>query len=159
MTSTDTTAEPRRCLSCRHLISSAESLATGYGAGCRAKIRKAARTADLSEWTPRQLEDARELIEDGGVVPTARPSVFRTVSSDGSAVYLTSARFCGCANGLKASQPRPCYHRLAVTLVHAASARATRLAPAPVAVSAPAPAPRDLIAELEAMVEFELAHA
>ena len=153
MTSTMTGTETARCLGCRRPIRSAESLATGYGSGCRAKVRKAARTADLSAWTPGQIEDARELIEDGGVVPTARPGVFRTVSRDGSAVHLTSARFCGCARGLKGS---PCYHGLAVTQVLAASAPAPRPVPPPVAASA---APRDLLAELEAMQAFEFALA
>jgi hypothetical protein len=50
-----------------------------------AKIRKAAEVADLSAWTPGQLEQDRELIEDGGVVPMSRPDVFRTGNKDGEA--------------------------------------------------------------------------
>lgn len=139
MTSTASTAPGHRCLSCGRPIRSAESVAAGRGSGCRAKLRRAAKTADLSEWTPRQIEQAEELIGDGGVVPTARPAVFRTVSTDGSAAYLTSAHWCGCPAGLKA---KPCYHRCAVTIVLAASA------PAPHPVPAAVP-DRDIWAELD----------
>jgi len=163
MISTDTAPEPRRCLGCRHVIRSAEALATGYGAGCRAKIRKAARTADLSQWTPAQVAEARQAIEDGAVVPSTRPGVFHVVSSDGGEVHKTAEHGCNCADGLQNKPPRPCWHRAAVVIVLAASAPAPRPVPAPVAepvaVPAPVPAPRDLLAELEAMVEFELALA
>jgi hypothetical protein len=144
---TSATTETRECLGCGRTLRSAAAVARGYGSGCWAKIRKAERTADLSAWTPRQLEDARELIGDGGVVPTAKPGVFRTVSTRGDAVYLSSARWCGCPNGLKDSQSHPCYHRAAVVIVLAASA-----APAvTLAVPAPAPvtAPDVLWAEIE----------
>lgn len=164
MTSTETTQEPRRCLGCRHVIRSAESLATGYGAGCRAKMRQAAKSADLSAWTESQVADARQAIEDGAVVPSSREGVYHVVSSDGSEVHLTHANGCNCENGLKTRPSRPCYHRCAVAIVLAASAPATvsaaEAAPVPLpAVPAPAPAERDLLAELEAMVAFELAHS
>ena len=110
MTAT-TAAEPHRCLRCGRRLRSAASITAGYGTGCRARIRAAAKLADLAAWTARQVEQARELIEDGGVVPTVRPGVFRTVSTDGSAVCLTSARWCGCA------AKRECYHRAGVLLV------------------------------------------
>ena len=95
----------------RARLRSAASIAAGYGTGRRARIRAAAKLADLAAWTARQVEQARELIEDGGIVPTARPGVFRTVSTDGSAVYLTSARWCGCA------AKRECYRRRGRPLV------------------------------------------
>jgi hypothetical protein len=115
MTATATTAtEPHRCMRCGRRLRTAKSIAAGYGAGCRARIRAAAKLADLAAWTARQIEQARELIEDGGIVPSARPGVFRTVSTDGGAVYLTSARWCGCP--AKAE----CYHRAGAVLVLAA---------------------------------------
>jgi hypothetical protein len=108
MTATGTTAETRRCLGCRRPIRSAEALATGYGAGCRAKIRRAAKQADLSAWTPSQVEDARQAIEDGAVVPTNREGVFNVVSIDGTEIHLVHRDGCNCTSGLKTHQPRPC---------------------------------------------------
>ena len=120
MTSTETTTQVHRCLSCGRKITSAASVASGRGSGCRAKIRRAARAADLSAWTESQIEDARQVIEDGAIVPAGRPDVFWVVSSDGSEVHLTHRNGCNCASGLKTRQPRPCFHRAAVTLVLAA---------------------------------------
>jgi hypothetical protein len=159
MISTETAPEPRRCLGCRHVIRSAEALATGYGAGCRAKMRKAAKTADLSAWTPSQVEDALQAIEDGAVVPSTREGVYHVVSSDGTEVHLVHRDGCGCTNGLLTRPSRACYHRCAVAIVTAASdPRPAAPVRAPIALPA-APAPRDLLAELEAMQAFELALA
>lgn len=115
---TDTAPEQRRCLRCGRRLRSTASITAGYGTGCQAKIRAAAKHADLSAWTPAQAEDARELIEDGGVVPTAKPGVFRTVASKGDAVYLTSRTWCGCP------AKKQCYHRAAVEIVLATHAPA-----------------------------------
>lgn len=117
MTSTDTPAVSRRCLRCRRPLQSAASIAAGYGPGCRAKVRKAGRTADLSAWSASQAEDAHELIDDGGVVPGPRPDVFWTVSTDGAEKHLTHVNGCNCPNGLRTRPARPCYHRLAVLIV------------------------------------------
>ena len=117
MTSTETAPEIHRCMRCGRRLRTAKSVAAGYGAGCRARIRAAAKLADLAAWTARQVEQARELIEDGGVVPTSRPGVFRTVSSDGEEFHLTHTEACNCPAGLKS---KLCYHRAAVTLVLAA---------------------------------------
>lgn len=153
MAGTETTSETSRCLGCRRPIRSAEALATGYGAGCRAKLRKAAKEADLSQWTESQVEDARQAIEDGAVVPSTREGVFQVVSVDGSEVHRTAEHGCNCTAGLKTRQPRPCWHRCAVAIVLAMSAPATTLtaAPAPVALPAPAASPVDIWAELEAL--------
>lgn len=118
--STDTAEAVHRCLSCGRPISSAESVAAGRGKGWRAKIRRAQREADLSTWTEQQIDDARELITDGGIVPAGRADVFWTVSSDGSEIHLTHRNGCNCPAGLKTRQPRPCYHRAAVAIVIAA---------------------------------------
>jgi hypothetical protein len=157
MASTDTTAETRRCLGCRRPIRSAEALATGYGAGCRAKIRKAAKTADLSAWTPAQVEDAQQAIEDGAVVPSTREGVFHVVSSDGTEVHLVARGGCNCTSGLKTRPTRPCYHRCAVAIVLATSAPAPRPALAPVPVAVPAAAPRDIWAELDRLTDAFMA--
>lgn len=161
-----TTASPRtlateaRCLDCRRPIRSAESLATGRGAGCRAKIRKAARTADLSAWTPAQVDGALQAIEDGAVVPGNREGVFHVVSSDGAEVHLVHRNGCNCVSGLKTLPPRPCWHRCAIAIITAASAPAPRPAPAPVAIPAPATALADDIwARLEAVGALDLVPA
>ncbi len=123
MSSTETTETIHRCLSCGRRIRSAESIAAGRGKGCRAKIRRAEREADLSAWTDSQLEDAHQAITDGAVVPTTREGVFHVVSSDGTEVHLTHPNGCNCAAGMKTRQPRPCYHRAAVVIVLASTAR------------------------------------
>jgi hypothetical protein len=122
MDATEITASTEaRCLGCGRKISSKESLAVMRGSGCRAKLRKAARTADLSAWTPAQVEKARELIEDGGIVRAGeRPDVFRAVSEDGEELHVTTPKGCNCdaSRGLLAK--RPCYHRCAAVIVLAA---------------------------------------
>jgi hypothetical protein len=132
---TTTDQHEARCLGCRRPIRSAEALATGYGAGCRAKLRKAAKTADLSAWTPTQVEDARQAIEDGAVVPSNRDGVFHVVSSDGTEVHLTHPHGCNCTSGLRTLPPRPCFHRCAVAIVLASQAPVV-LAGAPLTLAA-----------------------
>ena len=124
MDSSETTTEPHRCLGCGRKITSPESIAVMRGSGCRAKIRRAAKAADLSQWTESQIEDARQAIEDGAVVPTGRPGVFNVVSSDGTEVHLTHSDGCNCPNGLRTRPPRPCWHRAAVAIVLAADTTA-----------------------------------
>ncbi len=111
-------AEQARCLGCGRKISSPESLAAGRGSGCRAKLRKAVKSADLSAWTPAQVEKALELIGDGGIVRAGqRPDVFRAVSEDGGDIHVTTPKGCNCdaSRGLLAK--RPCYHRCAALIV------------------------------------------
>jgi hypothetical protein len=125
MTSTGTQeAEAvHRCLrpGCGRKLTSPESIARGAGRTCARKMRLAAETADLSAWTPRQVEQARELIEDGGLVPAGPDGVFLAVSTDGTEVYRCAAGFCECPAGQKETH---CYHVCAVTIVIAASAPA-----------------------------------
>ena len=148
MNTTQSTEAPAqaRCLTCRRPIRTAESIATGYGAGCRAKFRKAARTADLSAWTPSQVAEARQAIEDGAVVPSTREGVFHVVSTDGSEVHRTSREGCNCANGLQTHQPRPCFHRCAIAIV--LGAPAARQPAAPVALPGRAPVAADVLSSL-----------
>lgn len=146
---TATSTETARCLGCRRPIRSAESIAAGYGAGCRAKLRKAAKQADLSAWTESQIADARQAIEDGAVVPSNREGVFHVVSKDGAEVHLTHRAGCNCEGGLKTRQPRPCFHRCAVAVVLASRAPAAEMAPAAAPVALPAS--RAIWAELEAL--------
>ncbi|HEY1701222.1 MAG TPA: DUF6011 domain-containing protein [Trebonia sp.] len=121
---TETAPELHRCLRCGRPIRSAEAIASGYGSGCRAKVRKASKQADLAAWTPSQVESAREALEDGAVVPSTRVDVFHVVSSDGTEVHLTHRDGCNCTAGLKTHHPRPCWHRAAVAIVLAADTAA-----------------------------------
>lgn len=121
----------KRLGGCGRTLRSAEAVARGYGSRCWAKVRKAARTADLSAWTPSQVEEAEQAIEDGAVVPSNRGGVFHVVSSDGSEVHLVARDGCNCQEGLKTRLPRPCFHRCAVAIVLAASAAAAQAPPRP----------------------------
>lgn len=106
-----------KCNRCGRVLRSARSLALGYGPTCRARIAKAAKTTPaLADFKPAQVEQARELIEDGAVVQVLR-NVWRTVSTDGRETYLTARQACTCPAGLK---DRRCYHRAAVEIVSAA---------------------------------------
>ena len=134
MTASDTPAETRNCLRCGRKLRSAEAVARGYGEGCWRKVRKAAAEVDLSAWTESQIEDARQAIEDGAVVPSTREGVFHVVSSDGEEVHRTHRNGCNCENGLKTRQPRPCYHRCAVAIMTASQSPAAGLPTAPVAL-------------------------
>jgi hypothetical protein len=139
-------------LRCGRKLRSAEALARGYGEGCWRKVRKAAVQVDLSAWTASQVEDARQAIEDGAVVPSNREGVFHVVGGDGTEVHLSHRDGCNCQNGLKTRQPRPCWHRCAVAIVLASKAPAALAAvPAPVAALPAATAPADVWAALEAM--------
>jgi hypothetical protein len=143
MTSTTTGTETvHRCLGCGRRITSAESIAAGRGSGCRAKVRRAARTADLSAWTEAQVTEARQAIEDGAVVPTNREGVYHVVGVDGSEVHLVHPAGCNCTSGLKNRPPRPCWHRCAVAMIEASAAPApAALVPAPRAALPAVPAP------------------
>jgi hypothetical protein len=103
-----------RCLRCHRPLRSAKSIARGYGKGCAAKIRHSA--ADLADFKAHQINSARELIEDGAIIPL-RNQVFIAVSSDGTETYYSHPTNCNCPGGLKGST---CYHQLAARLLLAA---------------------------------------
>lgn len=101
------------CLRCGRKLRCATSRARGYGWGCWARMRVARKLAALVQFTRRQVDQAVELIEDAAVVPTAMVTVFRTVSSDGQRIYITTVNACTCpASGL-------CFHRAGVLMVTA----------------------------------------
>ena len=109
-----------RCLRCGHKLRSASSIAAAYGPVCRARIRLAAITEAVRGFAQAQVDKARELIADGGLVPTGRPGVFRAVSSKGDGTYLVSAKgLCNCPGSLRAATAFRCYHTLAAKLVMA----------------------------------------
>lgn len=78
-------------------------------------------TADMSDFKPAAIDKARELIEQGGILPTRRPGLFTAVSSDGTTTYLVHRSGCTCPAGLRGKHL--CYHRAAVAILTAASTR------------------------------------
>lgn len=114
---TSTTATPTRCTRCGRVLRAAASIARGYGRTCGTRIAAAAKT---SAHKPAQVEKARELIADGGLVlrRLGRNRVFEVVASNGTDRYLTAAQACTCKAGLAGRFV--CYHRIAAQLVTAA---------------------------------------
>jgi hypothetical protein len=81
-------------------------------------MRAAAFAEAVKNFTAAQADKARELIADGGLVPTSRPGVFRAVSSRGDGTYLVHVKgHCGCPHGLRRMTGKLCYHVLAARLV------------------------------------------
>lgn len=115
MANTETTkTETGTCVRCGRTLTSSASIRRGYGKGCAAKIRHAA--ADLADFKTHQLDSARELIEDGAIIPL-RNQVFVAVSSDGTETYYSHPTNCNCPG---ANRGRRCYHMLAARLLLAA---------------------------------------
>ncbi|MEU5596835.1 DUF6011 domain-containing protein [Streptomyces sp. NPDC020298] len=102
------------CLRCGRVLRSAKSQATGYGPTCARHIRRA--QVALTDYKPHQIASARELIEDGAIIPL-RSVVFIAVSTDGTETYKTAPNACSCPAGLKGSR---CYHQLAARMLLAA---------------------------------------
>lgn len=105
------------CLRCGRPLRSTTSQARGYGRTCQTKVRAASNIVDLSAYQPAQIESARELIEDAAIIPIRR-NVYRSVSTDGTELYLTAVTGqCNCPAGLKS---RRCYHAAAAQMLAAA---------------------------------------
>ena len=107
-----------RCLRCRRTLTAAASISAGYGPGCRARIRAATLTTSSPEFTAAQVARARELLADGGLIPTSRAGVYQSVSSDGATTYLTHRAGCTCPAGTRGNG-RTCYHRAAARILGA----------------------------------------
>lgn len=105
-----------RCLRCGRVLRAASSVAAGAGRWCRAKIRAAAVAELLKGFTAAQVEKARDLIADGGLVPTRHRGVFEAVSSDGARTYKAHSATCTCPWGLR-GKAKACAHSLAVRIV------------------------------------------
>lgn len=108
-------AEHTNCIRCGRKLTSSASAARGYGRTCQTKMRQA--EAATTGYSPAQIAAATELIEDGAIVQI-RTNVCRSVSSDGTALYLTAITGqCNCPAGLRSTR---CYHALAAQLLLAA---------------------------------------
>ena len=118
-----TSAEPTRCLRCGRILRVSQT----YGPVCRARIRAAAIAEAVKGFAAAQVEKARELIADGGLVPTGRPGVVRAVSSKGDATYLVHVKgHCNCPHGLRrvSALSKLCYHPLSARIMAATSRKA-----------------------------------
>jgi hypothetical protein len=118
---TNTPEHTAKCLKCgriRHFRSAAAALSAGpHGRICAMRVRIAAITEAVRGFATAQVEKARELISDGGIIPTKRPGVFRAVSSKGDETYLVHSAVCNCPAGLRSVR---CYHRAAAAVLLAA---------------------------------------
>lgn len=116
------TEQPTRCGRCHRVLRAETSKRDGYGRGCKARIRAAAIAAAVKGFAQRQIDAARELIEDRALVATNRAGVFRVVSSDGERTYLSTAETCNCPSGLRRLTACTCKHSLGVRIVLAGKA-------------------------------------
>src|SRR5690606_24738237 len=94
----NTTKTTARCARCNRPLRSARALRTGYGPRCYTKVRAAAHEA-AAQHKPHQAAKATALIEDGGVVPTARAAVDYTAGPN-AAIHHTARPGCTCPVGL-----------------------------------------------------------
>lgn len=102
------------CRRCHALLTDPRRVAKGIGRTCERRERQEAAVADLK---PATVAKALELIADGGIAPIRGRRVFRAVSSDGTATYLTAPQGCTCPAGLRGKHA--CYHRAAATILAA----------------------------------------
>lgn len=99
------------CRRCGRKLSAAKSVERGYGDRCW-QLRQLE-----TEFSARQIDSAKDLIVDGGIVASLkRRGVFTVVSSDGTETHLVHRAACTCPAGRKS---RPCYHRAALMLLAA----------------------------------------
>ncbi len=113
---TEHTAKCLRCGRVRHFRSAeAAAKAAPHGRVCAVLVRLAAIGEAVRGFAQAQVDKARELISDGGIVATGRPGVFRAVSSKGTDSYLTHSAACNCPGGLRGRNG--CYHSLAARIL------------------------------------------
>ncbi len=117
------TEHTAKCLRCgrvrRFRTAEAAAKAAPNGRVCAMRVRLAAISEAVKDFATAAVDKARELIADGGLVPTSRPGVFRSVSSKGDGTtYLTHSAACNCPAGLRGRQ---CYHLAAARILTAAT--------------------------------------
>ena len=103
----------QHCLApgCGRRLHCATSRARGFGWGCWRRIRAARKLAELVAYSARQIEQARELIEDAAIIPAGVLGLFFSVSTDGSEFYRTTLEHCDCP------AHAGCYHQAALVMV------------------------------------------
>lgn len=111
-------AHTTNCHRCGRVLTSATSVARGYGRTCKAKVTAAAKVINLTAYKASQIADAQDLIDEGAIVPL-RGRIYLAVSSDGARTYRTAPEACNCAAGLKGRSV--CFHRIAATILSLAA--------------------------------------
>lgn len=107
---------PITCGRCGRVLRSARSIKRGLGPTCGAKRAQAFEIVDVvADYTPVQVEKAKELVELGGIVRLYpnRPW-FAVVATKGDHVYRTSPKGCTCPAGM---HYRRCYHTAAARVL------------------------------------------
>ena len=99
------------CRRCRATLTSARSVARGYGDRCWT-LKRREDAVQAAGFKPHQVASALELLEDGALIPL-RPGTYIGVSTDGMDTYVCTAETCTCA-AFEAG--RRCYPRAAVLL-------------------------------------------
>jgi hypothetical protein len=89
--------------------------ASPYGRMCAARIRAAAFTAAVADFTAAQVDKARELLADGALAPV-RAGIWQALSSDGVTKYMVAPTGCSCPAG---THGRLCYHVAAARIAAA----------------------------------------
>lgn len=110
-----TTPTAARCLECGRRLTSARSIALGYGPTCAARIVAAAAVVDLHAYKADQVTRALELIADLAIVRNR--STYAAVASRGDATYDVdpAADTCTCPAG---QREVACYHLAAASILH-----------------------------------------
>src|SRR4051812_2454408 len=118
MTKTQNTSpapQATKCTGCGRALTAAASIARGMGRTCAKKARRAAAVLTAG-FKPAAIEKAKELIEQGGIIPLRGRRVFQVVASNGIDTYKTAKQACSCPAGIKS---RTCYHVVAAHLLAA----------------------------------------
>jgi len=107
------------CIRCGRELVSLRSQRLNYGHECWSAILAASRLPEIREsaWTFTQLDNAIDLMREGGIMlwrKSSRNLIYRSVATDGVTFYLTTVQACNCPAG---RWERSCYHRLAVTIL------------------------------------------
>jgi hypothetical protein len=119
MNTAATTPQHSNCLRCGRKLTSAKSVATGYGPTCTRKVKAAAKAEIVATYKPHLVAKAEELIEQGGLIPLRGGHVFQVVASNGIDTYKAARQGCTCAAGLKGKHV--CYHRIAAHILSLAA--------------------------------------
>lgn len=115
----ETTAQQARCHRCHRILRAAKSIARKYGRGCAAILRAAALAEAVKGFAEAQVEKARQLIEDGGIV-AIREGIYRVAASNGLDFYSVAVTGqCSCRAGVNGW---PCYHFAAARIMSARKA-------------------------------------
>lgn len=109
-------AKTTKCGKCKRTLTSAASVALGFGPTCYRKVKQAAKAkAIATAYKPHQIVKAQELLDLGALVPLRGRRVFLVPSSDGTETYRTHRAACTCPAGIKGVHP--CKHRIAAHMI------------------------------------------